>query len=194
MFRATTPVHEFIFYDDPTNYVKILITYTQKNRIILEKTKDDLSFETIASSDGTSTQYVASLQLSQDETKMFHTYDGSTIEVQIRVLDNEGNAFASEKQPVQLKDVFNDSTLSLTNGELLNIRLQIVDDDSTVYASEVRTMTLRNVISDVIWSNVPDEKKSEAKLEIQLQVLGDNEIVYASDVHLIPLNGVLINE
>lgn len=46
MFRATTPVHEFIFYEDPSDYTKILITYTQKKRIIFEKTKDDLTFET----------------------------------------------------------------------------------------------------------------------------------------------------
>lgn len=112
MFRATTPVHEFVFYEDPANYVKILVTYTQKKRIILEKTKDDLSFETFTPGDGKPTQYIASLELSQEETKMFHTYDGTLVEVQVRVLDNEGHAYASEKQPVQLKDVFNDEVLT----------------------------------------------------------------------------------
>lgn len=112
MFRATTPVHEFIFYEDPSNYEKILITYAQKKRIILEKHKGDLSFETYTPSDGSATQYIGSLQLSQEETKLFHTFDGAFIEVQVRALDGEGNAYASEMQRVPLKDVFNDEVLT----------------------------------------------------------------------------------
>ena len=194
MFRATTPVHEFVFYEDPTNYVKILITYVQKKRIILEKTKDDLTFETYTPSDGSPTQYIASLQLSQEETKMFRTYDGTFVEVQVRVLDGEGNAYASEKQQVQLKDVLNDETISLAHGEVLNVQLRIVDNNQTAYASEVHMIPLRNMFSDEIWSEVPVEKKSEAKLEAQIQILGDSGVVYASDVHLVPLNEVLTDE
>ena len=193
MFRATTPVHEFIFYEDPSDYIKILITYTQKKRIVFEKTKDDLTFETRTSSDG-STQYVGSLQLSQDETKMFRTSIGETVEVQVRVLDAEGNAYASEKQIVKLNDVFNDETMAISRGEVLNIQLRIIDNSETAYASESHMVQLKNMFSDAIWSEVPDEKKAEAKLEVQVKILGDSGEVYKSDVHLIPLNGVFPNE
>ena len=193
MFRATTPVHEFIFYEDPSDYVKILITYTQRKRIILEKTKNDLAFETRTSSDG-NTQYIASLQLSQEETKMFHTSVGEIVEVQVRVLDSEGNAYASEKQMVKLKDVFNDETLMISQGEVLNVRLRIIDDDETVYANEIHTIQLRRMFNDAIWSEVSADKKNEAKLEVQFKIMGDEGQVYASDVHLVPLSGVLTDE
>ena len=45
MYRATTPIHSFHFEENPQQYEKLLITYAQNKRIILEKTKEDLTFE-----------------------------------------------------------------------------------------------------------------------------------------------------
>ena len=47
MIRATTPKHVFLFDADPSVYSKILITYQQNGAIVLEKTKDDLTFDTV---------------------------------------------------------------------------------------------------------------------------------------------------
>ena len=45
MIRLTTPIHSFLFDTDPSAYERILITYAQGNRIVLEKEKDDLTTE-----------------------------------------------------------------------------------------------------------------------------------------------------
>ena len=42
MIRLTTPTHTFLFDSDPTEYAKILVTYAQGNRIVMEKEKGDL--------------------------------------------------------------------------------------------------------------------------------------------------------
>ena len=39
MIRLTTPTHTFLFDSDPTEYAKILVTYAQGNRIVMEKEK-----------------------------------------------------------------------------------------------------------------------------------------------------------
>ena len=45
MRRATTPVHSFTFPIDPENISKLLLTYAQHGEIVLNKTKEDFSFE-----------------------------------------------------------------------------------------------------------------------------------------------------
>lgn len=112
MYRATTPVHTFIFKENPQDFAKILITYAQNNQIILEKTKDDLIFDSYTPTESDTVVYTATLQLTQEETRKFTIKSGSpSIQVQVRVLDDVGNAWASDKKRVPLKDVFNDSIL-----------------------------------------------------------------------------------
>lgn len=110
MFRATTPKHTFLFDVDPdVNYSNILITYAQGNGTVLEKQKSDLTFEGSQVIDG-ETVYLASLQLTQEESKKFQAV--KTVNVQVRALTYNGEAVACDKIPVSVKDVLNDEVLT----------------------------------------------------------------------------------
>lgn len=110
MIRATTPKHTFIFEDDPTAYERILITYVQGDEIVMEKEKDDLTFETVET-ECLTTEYHASLRLTQDETKKFQASSGKPVRVQVRVLTSSGEALASDKKTIGVQDVLNDEVL-----------------------------------------------------------------------------------
>lgn len=103
MIRATTPTHRFIFDQNPDLFEKILITYAQSGRIVLEKGKDDLTFE-----EQSEEQYPAYVQLTQEETNLFRT---SPVTVQVRVLTTGGEVLASEKKTIKVEDVLNDEVL-----------------------------------------------------------------------------------
>ena len=106
MYRATTPLHTFVFDVNPTETFKtILITYAQDNQIILEKGKEDLSVTASGES-----EYEASLRLTQEETKLFN--NKSSVKVQVRALTYDDEAVASAKMTVQVHDVLNDEVLS----------------------------------------------------------------------------------
>ena len=110
MYRATTPKHSFIFDVDPVETFKtILITYTQDNEIVLEKGKDDLTFEETTGCDG-ETAYEAYLKLTQEEANQFNSK--STVSVQVRALTYEGEAVAFDKWTVAVRDVLNDEVLT----------------------------------------------------------------------------------
>ena len=47
MIRATTPKQVFTFEQNPNIFEKILITYAQNDKIILEKEKSDLTIEPV---------------------------------------------------------------------------------------------------------------------------------------------------
>ena len=113
MIRATTPTHSFIFSVDPEQFVKILVTYAQKDRIILEKTEEDMTFVKGQLCDG-SERWVASYRLSQEEANLFHTYYDKSVNIQVRALTNDDTVYASDIKRIPLKDVLNDEVL--TNG------------------------------------------------------------------------------
>lgn len=110
MYRATTPLHRFVFAEDPNTYQEIKITYAQGKRIILEKNKDDLIFLSEDTANGV-TRYSASVRLTQEETKLFSTNYGNTISVQLRAMDAAGHVYASDINLISLKDVLNDEVL-----------------------------------------------------------------------------------
>ncbi len=112
MYRATTPVHSFVFSTDPAQFEKILITYAhaKENKIILEKTEDDLTFSQ-ETTDAGETKYIASLQLTQEEANLFHTFYGEMVFVQVRVKQSNGTVLASDKKTLYVKDVLNDEVL-----------------------------------------------------------------------------------
>lgn len=115
MIRATTPKHIFLFGDDhdPAEYKRILITYAQGDDIVLEKTKDDLTIETIVNEDtGDLLGYKAWFRMTQDETKKFRANAGKLVQVQVRALTVEGEALASDKRIVSVQDVLNDEVLT----------------------------------------------------------------------------------
>ena len=112
MIRATTPIHIFLFDEDPSIYDKILITYSQSNIVVLEKHKEDLTIEPIEGDFSCRKgAYRAWYRLTQDETKKFRPGTGRPIFVQVRVLTEDGEALASEKRQIQLQDVLDDKEL-----------------------------------------------------------------------------------
>lgn len=85
MYRFTTPTHTFTFQYDVRDYQEILITYAQKARIVLEKHKTDLTI----SEDGKTAYF----KLTQEESALFDCY--ASVSVQVRVLTDTGDSFAS---------------------------------------------------------------------------------------------------
>lgn len=110
MFRATTPLHTFTFPDDPATYKKILITYSQNGTVVFEKTEEDLTFTT--ETEDERTIYKGSLRLTQEEANTFSVGKyNSVAAVQVRVLDANDHAYASDIKYVNVKDVLDDQVL-----------------------------------------------------------------------------------
>lgn len=108
MYRASTPKHVFCFDFDPEKYFEqIQISYAQDDEIILTKEKKDLLFETKETACGT--VYTASLQLTQEESKLFIGRPFAS--VQIRFLDTNGNIITSPAVRIRVENVLNDEVL-----------------------------------------------------------------------------------
>lgn len=101
MYRATTPTHKYVFSHDLSEFKTILITYKQKGKIIMEKTKSDLTI------DGK----IASFVLTQEEANAFSPGDRS-VSIQVRAVDIRGTALASRIFQLNIKDVLNDEVLT----------------------------------------------------------------------------------
>lgn len=99
MIRATTPTHRFTLPFDYAQYVKkILITYSQRGEIVLEKHENDVQI------DGN----IVSYKLTQEETKLFSNGD---VRIQVRVLTLNNEALASEQYTLPVTNVLNDEVL-----------------------------------------------------------------------------------
>lgn len=110
MYRSSTPRHVFYFDINPDEYFKnILITYAQDGAVVLEKTKDDLTFETNTTSCGT--MYTASFQLTQEETRALDA-GRPFVSVQVRLLDHGGNVITSPITKLRINKVLNDEVLT----------------------------------------------------------------------------------
>lgn len=103
MIRVTTPRHTFTFPTDASLYSKILVTYSQQGKTILEKTEADMAFE----NDGDI--HKAYYRLSQEETKAF--VPKIDVKIQVRVKTAEGTVMASEEILMRVKDVLDDEIL-----------------------------------------------------------------------------------
>lgn len=79
MYRYTTPLHQFVFEEDPEFYSAINICYFQGDTLVLEKNKSDLSF------DGRTTSY----RLTQAETALFKAGIPVDIEIRVKTLGGE---------------------------------------------------------------------------------------------------------
>lgn len=99
MIRATTPTHTFNIPVDADKIQKILVTYRQIGRNVLEKTNADME------NDGNAW----TVKFTQQETKMF-TAD-IKVEVQVRVLTTGGDALASKIFSVPVERVLNDEVM-----------------------------------------------------------------------------------
>lgn len=111
MIRATTPKHVFTFEQDPTNFTKILITYAQNDKIVMEKGKEDLTFEPVTNPSNKVIGYAAWFRMTQEEANRFTAGPGKQVQVQVRVLTSGNEALASEKKTFSVQDVLNDEVL-----------------------------------------------------------------------------------
>ena len=108
MIRATTPTHTFSFDTlDPSTFQVLNIYYAQQGVEILVKTKSDCTFST-KEIDG-KTIYLASVMLTQEETKLFKSK--YKVEVQLRVLTADDKSLATGKYELSVFDVINDEVL-----------------------------------------------------------------------------------
>lgn len=82
MYRGTTPTNIFNVDIDLTNAEVIYITYKQQNKVVIEKTKDDI----------TVTTETLTVKLTQDETLKLTERE---VEIQIRARFSDGTALAS---------------------------------------------------------------------------------------------------
>lgn len=105
MIRATTPYHEFVFSEDPSEYTRILITYCQED-IVLEKEKSDL---TIIENPDVPGRYIASFKMTQEEANLFEV---GAVRIQVRILKDNGDAMASEISSMKIEEVLNDEVLT----------------------------------------------------------------------------------
>ena len=108
MYVVTTPKHTFTFPVNPVEFKRILITYTQNDEIILEKTEHDLTFEELT--ENGKPVHVAWLQLSQEETKLFDP-ELKKFTVQVRALSKYDEAIAGDPHVFSVKAVLNDEVL-----------------------------------------------------------------------------------
>ena len=100
MFRFTTPRHTFTFPQDPSTYLGIRITYKQNGEIILQKEKEDMTFD-----NGNKAYY----QLTQEETAKFKA--GYDVKFQAHVQVQDGNVYASEEMTLRVKDVLDNEEM-----------------------------------------------------------------------------------
>lgn len=108
MIRGTTPTHTFTFNTlDPSTFKVLNIYYAQQGVELLQKNKDDCTFNSKETEDGT--LYLASVTLTQEETKMFKPK--YKVKIQLRVLTADDRALATPEYEVSVWDVINDEVL-----------------------------------------------------------------------------------
>ena len=115
MIRSTTPKQRVFFDENPDeSFEEILITYWQGGKIVLEKTKEDLTFNESVSVDGIEL-HEAWFRMTQKETKLFNASSSTPmnavsnpVKVQVKVLTKDGIVLANEIKTIAGKDVLND--------------------------------------------------------------------------------------
>lgn len=98
MYRATTPTHTFRLPFSTSLIDEVLITYSQKGIIILEKRLDDVKVS----------EHTLSVTLTQEETNLFTR--GDKAKVQLRIKSGE-SVQASNIIEVMVKKVLNDEVM-----------------------------------------------------------------------------------
>jgi len=109
--RGTTPYHTFVLPMESSKIEEIYVTYLQNNEVILDKgisditlTDDDIdtdnaSVEPLEQGEGEGATTTVTVHLSQEDTLKFHFYpaaEKNIAVIQIRVLDSQGEAYASD--------------------------------------------------------------------------------------------------
>ncbi len=119
--RGTTPYHTFILPMNVDNISKIYITYLQNGQIVVEKTESDcvpLESEPLenASINGEEEgeTYTFAVHLTQEDTlgfKFWPAAEKNIAVIQIRVLDTDGEAYASEPIRERIFGVLKDGVI-----------------------------------------------------------------------------------
>lgn len=99
MIRGTTPTHIFETDLSTENLKNIQIVYVQGRKIVVEKRYRDCTL------DGKK----ITIRLSQEETLLFDS--SQSVEVQLRVLTNGGDALASRIMRVHCRECLSDEVL-----------------------------------------------------------------------------------
>lgn len=104
MYRATTPTHTFTLPVNTNTLAEILVSYRQGN-VKLDKHYENGTLPGGMSLDGAR----VIIKLTQDEANMFKGDNKAS--VQVRVLTASGDALASQRFGITIKEVINDEVL-----------------------------------------------------------------------------------
>ena len=92
MIRGTTPTHVFSLPFDTEKVTALRVTYAQRGNVIFTKSEADCTLE----------KQRVTLQLTQAETLRFLAND--PVQIQVRLLDEKGRAFASRVLTATVED------------------------------------------------------------------------------------------
>lgn len=127
--RGTTPYHTFIVPMQSESISEVYITYLQNNEVVLDKDKTDVTIEDIvldtenAEIDDTELTEEESevvptsqitLHLTQEDTlkfKFFPAAEKNIAVVQLRILDSDGEAYASDPVHERIFGVLKDGVI-----------------------------------------------------------------------------------
>lgn len=98
MRRGTTPTHTITVDVDLTDAEVIYLDYRQKNKIVLEKTKDDMTVE----------EGQIQVKLTQAETLAF---SDDTVTIQLRARFADGTAVASNFMRIDVSGIIKDGEI-----------------------------------------------------------------------------------
>lgn len=105
MYRATTPTHTFTLPVDTSTLAEILVSYRQGN-VSIDKHYEDGTLPPGMTLDGAK----VIVKLTQEEANKFKGENQAS--VQVRVLTASGDALASKRFGITIKEVINDEVLS----------------------------------------------------------------------------------
>ena len=130
--RGTTPYHTFIVPMISESIEEIYVTYLQNNEVILDKDKNDVTIKDIVfeteNAELEDTEEIevepepvipsseVTLHLTQEDTLKFHFYpaaEKNIARVQIRILDTNGEAYASDPAAVRIFDVYKEGVIPI---------------------------------------------------------------------------------
>lgn len=136
--RGTTPYHSFLVPMAPEEIDEVYITYLQNEEVVLDKSKDDVTIELVeeetenASIDGSNgavdnesddmivyedEQSISqiTLHLTQEDTlkfKFFPAARKNIAVIQLRILDKNGEAYASDPVNERIFGILKDGVIS----------------------------------------------------------------------------------
>lgn len=109
IYRGTTPTHLFYFPFNQSEVQALYISYSQKGRIRIEKDISDVSFDLV--NNLVSVQLTQSDTLSFDDCSTFEFLQQSMVLIQLRVLLNDGTAWASEIMKERVGNILKDGVI-----------------------------------------------------------------------------------